>query len=297
MIKIGLSVFGILGVAVIMFFVIAGIPHSNSRISGFSKIEAVGLPKHGIVLITPSEAAFNPLMSRYLQKSSGFDVGAAKSSSVFVVNKSGRAIAALIVKWELLQQDGQSISHIKAHASNLQAVSDGGPAQLMEDIARDDNQFFSLLDLPNSSDKGIGARTGGGRGIDKARQFSESTKVTISVDGVLFVDGTFVGPDTRGYFQTLKAEIEARRDLFEEVARGLAGDSEAMKRVELLANRKSNGRESAADRQQSTYYDMLQQTTASVIMARRERFGDKAVLESMNAELSKPRVNLRKLED
>jgi len=58
-------------------------------------------------------------------------------------------------------------------------------------------------------------------GVDKARQLSESVKVIVSIDGVLFADGTFVGPDSQGYFGSLKAEIDARRDLVEEIASGV----------------------------------------------------------------------------
>jgi hypothetical protein len=46
-----------------------------------------------------------------------------------------------------------------------------------------------------------------------------------------------------------------------------------------------------------SYYDGLKQTQASIMMKTRKKFGDKALLDAINAELSKPRINLRKLDN
>lgn len=292
MIKIGLSVVGMLAAVVTMVLVLGGIPKSKGGAGSQSKIETAGL-QHGIEIVGPNDAAFAGLMSKQLQKNSHLNVDGLKSTSVFVVNKSAQAIAALSVNWVLLQPDGSSISHATAHKSGLVIVSEGDSPHLMEIIASNGHRLFSLLDLPDGSNRASGHRMGGGGGVDKARQLFESVKVTVSVDGVLFVDGAFVGPDTKDFFGLLKAEIDARRDLIEELGRALNGDAEAMKRVELLADGRPVGTRAASDNH--SFYDVITQTQASVILARRKKFGDRAVLESINAELSKPRINLRKL--
>jgi hypothetical protein len=290
MIKIGLSVLGVLAVGVMTFLVIGVMPNRNGVTDNLAGIETRGLPEHGVVIIAPAHPAYEELMSENLKKTPGIDVETFKRHSVFVVNNSGQSVAASIVKWELLQPDGRSVSHNRGHGSALTVVSNGKPAQLMEDIIPNGNQLFSLIELSNNSNTRF--RMGGG--IDIARQISESVKVSVSVDGVLFVDGTFVGPDTTNYFERLKAEAEARIEVMAQIAQALSGDSEAMKRIELLADGKLDGTQSAVGKGPSEY-QFMKQRYAKPILASRKKLGDKAVLEGINAELSKPRVNLRKL--
>jgi hypothetical protein len=41
--------------------------------------------------------------------------------------------------------------------------------------------------------------------------------MTVSIDGVFFEDGTFLGPDTTGFFATVEAYVNAKRDLLQEI--------------------------------------------------------------------------------
>ena len=289
MIKIALSSFGLLAVVVVTLLVLGGIPKGNET-GSLSKIQTIGLPQQGIVIAGPSEGEFATLLAKQSQKISGAQLRTLKSSSVFVINNSGQSIAALNVNWALVQPDGRTISHAVAHHGGLGVLTNNGSPNLMEDIAPNGSRLFSLIDLPDPNRR-FGFTTGGG--VDKARQLSESTKVTISIDGVLFVDGTFVGPDSQGFFRSLKAEIEARRDLIEEMAQGLNGDAEAMRHVESLANGRREIRRASAD--QHSYYDEIKETQASLMLARRSKIGDKALLDAISAELSKPRITLREL--
>ena len=104
----------------------------------------------------------------------------------------------------------------------------------------------------------------------------------------------FVGPDRLGYFGTLKAEIDARRDLVEEMARALNGDSDAMKHIESMASGRRELTRSSSNH--DTYYDAIKETQASFMLARRRKVGDNVLLDALNVELSKPRITLRKLE-
>lgn len=293
MIRIGLSVLALLGIGVILILVTGGVQRGKAGSGGSSKVQTVGLPEHRIEIVGPNEAAFTALISKQLQKTSGVDVNALKSSSAFVVNNSTQSIAALSVKWELLQADGRSLVHYRGYRGRLQVLSEDGPARLSGKIASNDHQLVSLLDVSDNSNRGFRVNMRGGAG-DEAHQLSESVKVTISVDGVLFADGTFVGPDTRDLFRRLKAEIEARTEAFEEIARALNGDSEAMKRIETLAKGDGEGIQVLGDKTHPE--DQLEkERIARATLAIRKTLGDKAVLERIKAELNKPRVNLRKL--
>lgn len=194
MIKAVLSAGGLLAAVALAVVLLGGIP--KDKVNGsLSKIQTVGLTEQSIEIVGPTETAFDSLMSKQSQKTKSRDLRALKSSSVFVINKSGQSIAAMSVNWELVQPDGVSVSHATAHQGGLGIASEGGPPQLMEDIAPNGNRLFSLLDLPDSN-QGFGYRTGGGP--DKARQLAESVKVIVSIDGVLFADGTFCWPGPAG---------------------------------------------------------------------------------------------------
>ncbi|MEK6302914.1 MAG: hypothetical protein AABO41_19560 [Acidobacteriota bacterium] len=293
MIRMAGYLVGIASAAAVTVFVLGGIPNRKEGDGNLSKIETTGLAAHGVEIVGPADASFKTLVSEQAQTKGSPNPAALKSSSVFIVNRSRLAIAALNINWELSLPDGTKVSHATAYKSGLGVVSDGDSPHLMDYIARNGSRPFSLLDSSNGANPGIGTSMGGG-GNNKARQLSEAVKVTVSVDGVLFVDGTFVGPDTKDFFGLLKAEIDARRDLVEDIAQMLDGDAEATKRFELMANAKSHDNQDQSGN--NSYYNMIKETQASVISARRKRFGDKALLEAVKVELSKPRMNLRKLQ-
>ncbi len=288
MIKTLIALFGLLVTGVCVVLMIGGVPRSKGA---QSSIRTVNSLHQGIELVGPNEPTFSALMSEQVSKKRVADKEALRRSSVFVVNRSGKSIAALSVNWELLLPDGRTVSHGTGHKSGLIVVSDGN---LMADIPPNGSRLFSLLDLSNDPDGRSGSRMGGGGGIDRASQFAQSVKVTISMDAVLFADGTFYGPDTNNFFGALESEIEARRDVIEEMAKVLKGDAEALKRVELMASGRRNDIQAADN---NSYSDVLKQTQASIMMRTRKRLGDKAVLQAIEAELSHPRIHLRRLQD
>src|SRR5215831_7363251 len=50
----------------------------------------------------------------------------------------------------------------------------------------------------------------------ETQQLSVSSKISVSIDGAVFEDGSFVGPDETGFFSRLQSEIKAKHDLFQE---------------------------------------------------------------------------------
>jgi hypothetical protein len=291
MIKRFFSVISIiaLGVVVITLYDLISTPVVKTDI--LPNMETRSLSEHGIEIISPGHPTYSALMTDRLQKIPNVDIETFKRSSVFIDNGSGRSIAALTVKWELLQPDGKSFVFSRGRGGALGVVSDGQSAHLMEDIAPKGNRLFSLLGFSDDAHPRFNLR--GNRG-DIARQLSESVKVTISVDGVLFADGAFVGPDTNKNFEKYKAEAEAWTTMLTEVAEGLNGNEEAMRRIELLAEGKLKGTKLPSG-EDASQYQMMMQGYARRILSIRARSGDKAVLDGINAELSKPRISFRKL--
>ena len=291
--KVGLSVLGILAFGLLVAFLVGG-KHTAKAVSGDqSKIHTASLPEYGVEVVGPSEARFPAMLSKSPSKTSGSDLEALKSSSVFVVNNSQQSIAGLSLKWELFQSDGRSNAHWTTRMPGLKLASDGGSAHFPEDIARSDYRLLSLLDIPNGSKGNVTSNMGGG-GVDKAKQLADSTRVRVSVDAVLFADGAFAGQDEKDLFGTVNAELETSNQVFSEMARAVKGDSEALKRLEMWADGQGNEVQTAV-RIQSDSNQMARQQHARMVLAMRKKLGDEQTLDRLNAELNKPRITLRRL--
>jgi hypothetical protein len=50
-----------------------------------------------------------------------------------------------------------------------------------------------------------------------AEELAQASSITVSLDGVIFDDGTFAGPDSTGFFARVKAMLDAEHDLLTEM--------------------------------------------------------------------------------
>jgi hypothetical protein len=53
----------------------------------------------------------------------------------------------------------------------------------------------------------------------KTSELAHTTAVNVSVDGALFDDGTFVGPNTTHYFERLQTQLSSKQDLLKELVK------------------------------------------------------------------------------
>ncbi|SRR6266404_716585 len=287
-----------LAVIVITVGAIALIPHSQGKniASSKAKLEAVGLAEYGLEIIDPKNPAFSRLIAA--ERKSGTE----SPFSVFVVNNNEQAIAACTLKWEILLSDGRTVTHLNTKIGPLEIISVGGRANLAEGIAAKGNLRFSLTDISSSENK---ATTGpmfttGGGGSNVADLLSDSVKVMVSIDGVLFVDGTYAGPDTKNYFERTRGQIEANRELATEIAeliKDVAKPGALMNHLEKVAKARSSEVQipPGEDPQYSFGKWMQKSSYARLLLLLGKEKGDQAVLDRVQAELSKPQIKLRKL--
>ncbi len=52
-------------------------------------------------------------------------------------------------------------------------------------------------------------------------ELSQYTRITVSLDGAFFDDGSFIGPNTTDFFSHVKAQLDARQDIVREIELGL----------------------------------------------------------------------------
>lgn len=140
----------------------------------------------------------------------------------------------------------------------------------------------------------------GGAGPNIAALLSDCVKVTVSVDGVLFVDGTYSGPDTKNYFERSRGQIDAKRELATEIAqlvKDVAKPEAMMNHLERVAKTRSSDVQipPGEDPQYSFGKWMQKSSYARLLLLLGKEKGDQAVLDRVQTELSKPQITLRKL--
>jgi hypothetical protein len=194
------KVFGASALIAVAAAVTAFLPHSQEKTdrSSNSKIETIGLAEHGIDIVDPSQPEFNSILRKQR-------VVTAPPISVFVVNNSDQDIAACTRKWETRLLDGQIVTHYFTKTGTLEIAPDATPARLEEGIPAGGSLLFSPMRSSGPDDRAgaaIGFRAGGGSPGVSAR-LSKGTKITVSIDGVLFCNGTYVGEDVNNYFDCI----------------------------------------------------------------------------------------------
>ena len=292
------KLFGALGVVAIAIGAIALLPRSQGNTQASkSKIEAVGLAKYGLDVIAPNHPAFSKLMSA---KKPGPEV----PFSVFVVNDNDQAITSCSLKWEIVMPDGKITTNFQTKADPIETIYDGGIAHLNEGIAAKGNLLFSLVDNSSPDNpvrNGVGIRMGGG-GSNIAAQLSRSAKVTVSIDGVLFVDGTYVGPDVNNFFELFRGQVEGDRDLATEIDR-LVSDGTTSEAItnhlkKVTKTLSSEVQTPPGEDAQYSFGKWMQRSSYAILLLMlREKKGDQAFLDRLRTELSKPQIKMRKLEE
>ena len=198
------------------------------------------LPKHGLVLVPPSSGDYGPLlddirrrMANPVDGSPPFPehllpriVPEERPTSAILLNRGSKTVAGLHVIWRFETETGRSYRQSQGMLSpngvllrfgrpdsNLallgywHTIFPGSKRYLGESGMVGDN---TDVRLPAGDEKWgggmIGARGGGG-----GNRREPLRQVTLGLDGVFFLDGEFVGPDTEHLFERTVADAEAHR--------------------------------------------------------------------------------------
>jgi hypothetical protein len=227
------------------------------------------LQKKGVLLITPSDANFEAELATYLKGNQEIVkpfIDAAKPFVVFVKNTSGKDIVGVSLRWEITKSDGsiqvspqdESTPYLLMGGKTHAPAEQGGFNFSL--LPSNSAIFFSLNPLAQSTVRTESKRAANNRPsfltneirnqleeklakgqINSQRLSNESQNIAVSIDGIFFNDGTFVGEDKNNFYATTEALIRAQRDLTKEIrAAGKAkkSTSEVFKRLESLASKK-----------------------------------------------------------
>jgi hypothetical protein len=208
-------------------------------------------PEHKVHLITPQDPSFDANVRRHFKNKTAEDLG---PFSVFIQNSGSKMILAYALTWKIVRQDGQVITKSHGYSEpellmgNEEARTRG--AKHTTAIEKDDIKCFGWDsqippdDEDASANQGASISKSAGKAPNAAlqndpvrlrallaAQLTDATDITVSLDAVVFEDGTCIGSNSL-FFQQLQAAINAKVDLIRELGEGV----QAKKSDEALAS-------------------------------------------------------------
>jgi hypothetical protein len=226
-------VISLLSVVGIVTGVVAGMRRGSGMQVRFNKRD---LPEHGVHIITSVDPSFEATASKYFKNKAPETF---KPFSVFIRNAGDRLIVGYALTWQFVRTDGKVIGQTTHYSEpgilegneipkdpafkHTTAIEPGEArcfswdSQISEDAAN--SSGGQDIYLPGQSQTSL---TNDASAITARLELelSKATDLTVSLDGVFFDDGSFVGSNATGFFEQLKATVSAKVDLLREVAAG-----------------------------------------------------------------------------
>lgn len=275
---------------------VAGAKAEKTKTSAV-KFNVKGLPEHSVSLIAPSD----PILT------AGRDVSI-HPYSVVLRNSSSKAVVGYSIKWECFDGKRESPTRDMSHDRKFSnsygfAFMYGEESERRavlknaDEVIEPNSTWLISPDFPPSKMNGrieeIG-KEGDQAGLAEIQAACPTMAVTL--DGVFFDDGTFIGPDTNDFFAKVKTQMDARY----EVLRGVQSDlksgkkpDEVFKRLEQIrdSERQDSGGEMTMNELRSFYRHMF----ARDVLGMKEMWGADGAIANVQRQLSRPWVTLRKI--
>lgn len=257
------------------------------------------MPENGLSIVAPSNPEYNDLIESRL-KGRNAVAEALRPFSIFIKNSSSKVVVAFSLKWELMNSDGKVLTQTRNYITLWKLMGESGSDSGGHIIKPGEVAFAVPSHLEVSQDAGDG-----GSSLDPEAQtyldnlrteLAQYTSITVSLDGVFFEDGAYVGADSNGFFSKVEAIRNAKRDLYGELSQALKqGNSmkQVLKRVEEIAA--EQGVPSPSNMAQPELYWKNRKEAAAELLRMRAALGDKKAVEYFDQESRKRRPELRKL--
>jgi hypothetical protein len=295
-------------IILVIAVIAAGVFWNSRRVQAVNvKFNIKDVPEHGLLIISPSDPSFDNMMAVYLRSKPGVPLNDLKPFSIFIKNTSNRTVVGYTLKWECIKADGTVIPQIAEYATTW-ALTDVGESDFEAAMAEARTVirpnailFFSQAAPPELLDgQDLAPTQPDPEQTELLRSLNSElknyTSITVSLDGALFDDGTFVGPDSAGFFAEIKAQVDAKYDLLREIESGIqqgkSADEIFRHAEEALAGPDI---ELNPDSTTADHYNYNKKLYGQEILGIRTALGDKKAIERVRILLSRPWPELRKL--
>lgn len=299
--------------AVVLVFNLTGVaPAKNKKElvaqkseSPFVKYEINDLSQHGISLIAPSDPTFTK------GKNIRFN-----PYSVILKNNSSRPVVGYSISWECFDATIDSVQEDRSYGSRLSNMlgvvflygeeSDRRAIlDRIDGVVRPDSTWL----ISDDSD----ARPISGAVEEVNAAFDDAAYaeiraacpiMTVTLDGVFFDDGTFVGPDATNFFAEVKTQIDTRYEIYLGVRNELKSGKnpgEVFKGLEEIRDQEETHAGSVPhypDRSEVTLNQVrlfYRNMSARDVLGMREVWGPDRAIEMVEQMWSRPWVKPRKL--
>jgi hypothetical protein len=315
----------------------------NAKVHAMNiQVNIKDIPEEGIRILAPSDPSFDKKVESFLKGPSGL-VDRIKPFSVIVENTGQLAIVGSRLTWEIVKSDGTVYRH-QVGSANPQVFLGGdkiiqtaqGAAipphskrfvSLVGSAAEGEQVDLNTIELTFRGSQSElqefnqellqGNREEAFNKSSIAKTMAEATNVTVSIDGIFFEDGTFVGENKTGLFEEVKAYVDAEYDMVTEISvaqkQGETPDSIVAQVTDfLMAHSRTEGESPlinkhgaqiersqkltalASMKSSTDAYQKYKTMYARTFLKKKERLGTReAIREALNL-LNKPRIELRK---
>jgi len=308
--------------AIIITFVSIGIGAvvgASSKTMGI-RIHAKDLTEYGLTIVRPSDPEFETVARASIKDLSKEELELLRPLSVGIKNNTSKAVVAHSVVWAGTTHEGATKLYNVTYA-NSEFFTDRD--EFVRTVTGNLNMTIEpgkalLLTLVTLRRGGPGGGGGGSRDSQDTisnEQTSENESlsssltalrseimsyadITVSIDGVFFEDGTFVGPDTLGFFDRMKGQVEAKRDLRNFISQSLASKKaeseiyEEIERLALLDVKGPSGQTTLAEHK--NYFTRF---FAQLLLAQRQTYGDSPTLQKAVRSQSAPQPEITRLSE
>ncbi len=288
------------------------------------------LQQYGVEIITSKDSQFDAELSKYIGGNEDLIslVNSAKPFAFFVKNNSSKEIVGISLQWIFIDSNGKKneFPQSEANPGVLMGIKPLDPKMKSRTslINIDDKKFFSYFNdsighkiafanmrnnNPTVNFKALDEITQSdvfNLNYQKEKILNNYTDFSVSIDGVIFADGTFVGANKNSFFDVLSGQIQARRDILTNLAESKLSGEEDKDILDSILSKTSNisahltelRSKSATPEQAFDYsYRVYLKNLKEELIMKRSKMSDKHIIEQFQSVKLSDLIILRKIED
>lgn len=198
-----------------------------------------GIPEHGLTFIEPTDVYYQQIMEKSPRNRTDNDFEALKPISVLLKNNSQETLIAFQLKWEIEDINGQVTTITNGYTNSRRLFDIDDKSKTKSVLEPNEVMLCSAIDV-SPIDQPVNAQ---GSNItftpvlrsnneepqqesfgksrvattDLLTRLSEARKITVFIDGALFMSGKFVGADSSNFYGYLNSLIESKKDLIKKL--------------------------------------------------------------------------------
>lgn len=260
-------------------------------------ISVADLPKAGVLLIGPSDHQYSAFLDR-LSLSSSPVLDGFKPYSVLLRNTGARGVAGYAITWTVVSSSGKS---------KLTTFFSSVPASLKLPRRNPNDSASKASPAPNEVQlvaPAFRVQAGGklppnallAAWLPELQKYAAATAINVTIDSVVFEDGTWVGDNKSHFVDAFQAQISAEHDVKLTIHRARArraSAEEVFGAIKTLAGSEQL-QPPRIESPSSDWYRYYSQLTAREILAVRDTAGDQAALSIVYAHFYSVRPLLTK---